>query len=258
VEQVRQALEEKPAPVDAMVNVTGISPEYDELMKDIKESKLASAKQRKEDKAYAMIMAGVATMGGESPNAFTNIAKGQAAGLGMLQENRKQSAAEDARLMQMQGTVLRYKDANDIARQAQEDRKDYKDKLVELKTLQEKDTMSRADEERKRKIEADLDKKRNNLRGGLTQYEKMVLGGAESEYKNELAAASKIVLPDEQQAAIAKAEAKLAQAKANFERDPIVIKHKKALFPDIDWESMTKPTTIAAPKVDTTGFKRVK
>jgi hypothetical protein len=218
----------------------------------------ANAQQRKEDKAYAHIMAGLATAAGESPYALTNIAKGQMTGLGMMQEDRKQSAAEDARLMQLQGTVLRYKDANEIAKQAQEDRKDYKDKLLELKTLQEKDTMSRADEERKRKIEADLDKKRNNLMSGLTQYEKMVLGGAESEYKNELAAASKIVLPDEQQAAIAKAEAKLAQAKANFERDPIVIKHKKALFPDIDWESMTKPTTIAAPKVDTTGFKRVK
>lgn len=250
VGQVRQALEEKPAPVDAMGNVTGISPEYDELIKDIRESKLASAKQRKEDKAYAMIMAGVATMGGESPYALTNIAKGQAAGLGMLQENRKQSAAEDARLMQMQGTVLRYKDANLIAKEAAKERAAYLTKLNEINELNANTNKTSKEEEHLRKVEADAEKKRSGLLHSLTEYQKFEMSGPEAEYKAELAAAGKIVLPEEQNAAFAKAEAKLAKAKAMLERNPVVIKHRKAISPDVDWEALAKN----APPISFDGY----
>ena len=256
---VMSSLSEKPEEPFPKVDVSGVAPdEYAELMKEIREAKTVSAKQRKEDKAYAMIMAGLATMGGESPNALTNIAKGQAAGLGMLQENRKQSAAEDARLMQMQGTVLRYKDAALLAKEAQEQRSDYRKSLVELKEAQLKQDKDNKDLDRERKIEADLEKKRRNIEVGLQTFEKMHMADAEVQYKALMTEASKAVLPEEKAALEAKANAVLQDARLKFETNPIVKKQRKTLYPEIDWDAYSTQFKPTAPVADTTGFKRVK
>jgi soluble lytic murein transglycosylase-like protein len=232
VEEVRRSLEDAPAPVDPMGNVTGISPEYDQLMQELRESKLASAKQRKEDKAYANIMAGVATMGGESTNALVNIAKGQAAGLGMLQENRKQSAAEDARTLQMQGTVLRYKDAALLAKQAQQDRDEYrKDKLALEKQIA-KDNKSGKDEQLIAKKQADLNQRRKDIENGLRLYGDSQMRQAKVFADSRYAAAKNAVLEDDQRRLMAEGDKILNDAEMRLQNDPIYVKGMNEIFAD--------------------------
>lgn len=247
-----------PAPVDQMGNVTGISPEYDELIKELKEQKIASAKQRKEDKAYAMIMAGLATMGGESPNALTNIAKGQAAGLSMLQENRKQSAAEDAKTLQMQGTVLRYKDAALLAKEAQSQTMDYKNRLAEIRELEAKSNKDNKEQEHLRKLEADADKKKANVQKSLEYHEKLHLDTAKVQYQKLMDQAKDAVLPEVQAKIVKQANQVLRDAEVKFNNDPVTKRFRKTLYPEIDWDNYSMPSPTTEPVIDTTGFKRVK
>jgi hypothetical protein len=230
--EVRQGLEEAPAPVNAAGDVTGVPSEYDELMREIRESKLASAKQRKEDKAYANIMAGVATMGGESTNALVNIAKGQAAGLGMLQENRKQSAAEDARLLQMQGTVLRYKDAALLTKQAQQDRDDYRKEKLALEKLIAKDNKTDKDQRAIDRGQAQADKRKKDIETGLRLYGDSQMRQAKVQAESRYAAAKNAVLPADQARLTAEGDKILMDAEDALQRDPIYVKGMNEIFGD--------------------------
>ena len=257
VAEVNESLKDAPAPVDPMGNVTGISPEYDKLMEKFTKQEEANAKQRKEDKAYAMIMSGVATMGGESSNALVNIAKGQAAGLGMLQDSRKQSAAEDARLMQMQGTVLRYKDAALLAKQAQQDRDEYrKDKLALEKQIA-KDNKSGKDEQLIAKRQADLDRRRRDIENGLRLYGDSQMRQAKVFADSRYAAAKIAVLEDDQRRLMAEGDKILNDAEMRLQNDPIYVKGMREIFADTGID-FTPPKLVAPPKSDTTGFTRVK
>ena len=227
------AKEEEPPAGDKGGNVTSISPEYDQLIKDIRDSKTASEKQRKEDKAYAMLMAGLATMGGESPNALTNIAKGQAVGLGMFQESRKQSAAEDARLMQMQGTVLRYKDAALLAKEAQNQTLDLRRDRLKLEQLIAKDNKTAKDLEHQRNLAADVEKKRAGVQRSLDYHERMHFDNAKLQYGKLMEQAEKAVLPKDRDALAAQANRILTEAQAKFNNDPVTKKFRKELFPEI-------------------------
>jgi len=255
--EVNEILKEKPS-VNAADNAADTSSEYDKLMQEIRESKLASAKQRKEDKAYANIMAGVATMGGESTNALVNIAKGQAAGLGMLQENRKQSAAEDARLLQMQGTVLRYKDAALLAKQAQQDRDEYRRDKLELDKLIAKDNKSTKDLQAIDRGIAQNDRRRRDVENGLRLYGDSQMRQAKVLAESRYAAAKNAVLPEEQARLMAEGDKFVSDAEAALQRDPIFIKGMREIFSETGID-FTPPKPPAPPKpVDTTGFKRVK
>ena len=257
IAEVAESLKDAPAPVDPMGNVTGISPEYDKLMEKFTKQEEANAKQRKEDKAYAMIMSGVATMGGESSNALVNIAKGQAAGLGMLQDSRKQSAAEDARLMQMQGTVLRYKDAALLAKQAQQDRDEYrKDKLALEKQIA-KDNKSGKDEQLIAKRQADLDRRRRDIENGLRLYGDSQMRQAKVFADSRYAAAKIAVLEDDQRRLMAEGDKILNDAEMRLQNDPIYVKGMREIFADTGID-FTPPKLVAPPKSDTTGFTRVK
>jgi hypothetical protein len=236
-----------PPAVDQMGNVTGPTA-YDNLMATLDKQAQAVAQQRKEDRAYANIMAGLATMAGESPNAMTNIAKGQMAGVAYGSEARKQSAAEDARIMQLQGSVLRYKDANDIAREAKKETSAYYKKRAEIEELNANTNKTAKEEEHLRRLEDDAEKKRRNLDAGLTAYLRTESSGIQAKYKAKLAATKDIIDPDKKEKALADAEDWLATAEANLERNPVVLGHKKALYPDIDWDKVAPPV---APKVKT-------
>ena len=240
------------------VEVGGLpTDDYAELMKEIKEAKTASAKQRKEDKAYAMIMAGLATMGGESPNALTNIAKGQATGLGMLQENRKQSAAEDAKLLQMQGTVLRYKDAALLAKAAQDQAFDYRNTLNDLKRQQLKQDKDAKDAERERKTEADLEKKRAGLERSFAKLKELHFEMPMLQYKELMSQAGKAVLDTDREKIEAKANQILVDAQKSFQNNPIARDYEKLLYPEIDFDAVRSKQSAPPPIIDTTGFKRV-
>jgi hypothetical protein len=219
------------------------SDDYANYFAGLKTQEEALAKQRKEDKALSLMMTGAAIAAGESPNAFTNVGKGVAFGLGHYADARKQNAMEEARINQAKGTGLRYKTERDYQKDALAQRKDYQEDLIELRRLQEKDNKTKADEALAVKKEADVEKKRNNMMHSLTEYQKMVMSGPEAEYKAELASAAKLVLPEQQAEAAAKAEAKLAQARAKLERDPIVMQHRKTINPSIDWDEVVKRTT---------------
>jgi hypothetical protein len=232
VAEVNESLKDAPAPVDPMGNVTGISPEYDQLMKDIRDSKTASGKQRKEDKAYAMIMSGLATMGGESSNALVNIAKGQAAGLGMLQDSRKQSAAEDARLLQMQGTVLRYKDAALLAKQAQQDRDEYRRDKLELDRLIAKDSKSEKDQRAIDRSQELVNKRKKDVENGLRLYGDSQMRQAKVLAESRYAAAKTAVLEEDQRRLMAEGDKILSDAEANLQRDPIYVKGMNEIFAD--------------------------
>lgn len=241
------------------VDVSGLpTDEYAELMKEIREAKTASAKQKKEDKAYAMIMAGLATMGGESPNALTNIAKGQATGLGMLQENRKQSAAEDAKLLQMQGTVLRYKDAALLAKEAQNQTIDYRNRMAELKELQLKQDKDQKDLERERKIASDLEKERVGLERNFAKLKELHFEMPMLQYKELMSQAGKAVLPEERDALEARANGILMDAQDSFRNDPIAQRYERLLYPEIDFDTVRKPPPAPPPALDTSKFKVVK
>jgi len=246
VEEVRRSLEDAPVPVDALGNVTGISPEYDKLMEKFSKQEEANAKQRKEDKAYAMIMSGVATMGGESPNALVNIAKGQAAGLGMLQDSRKQSAAEDARLMQMQGTVLRYKDAALLAKEAQTQTFDYKNTLNDLKRQQLKQDKDSKDAERERKIEGDLEKKRAGLERSFAKMKELHFDMPMLQYKELMSQAGKAVIPEDREKIEERANKILIEAQKSFQNNPIARGYEKLLYPEIDFDAV-RPKSPALP-----------
>jgi soluble lytic murein transglycosylase-like protein len=250
-------LQEKPKP-DAADNAPETLSEYDKLMQELRESKLASAKQRKEDKAYANIMAGVATMGGESSNALVNIAKGQAAGLGMLQENRKQSAAEDARILQMQGTVLRYKDAALLAKEAQKDRVELQKARIKLEERIANDSKS---EKNERAIDRDLTRasnRRTQLESGLRLYSDSQMRQAKVLAESRYTAAKNAVLEEDQRRLMAEGDKILSDAEANLQRDPIYVQGLNELFGDTGI-NFTPPKPLPPPKpVDTTGFKRVK
>jgi hypothetical protein len=157
---------------------------------------------------------------------------------------------EEARINQAKGTGLRYKSEREYQRDALEQRREAQGEVLELRRLMEKDNKSKADEDRLVKIEAGLEKKRNNMMHSLTEYQKMVMSGPEAEYKAELASAAKLVLPEQQAEAAAKAEAKLAQARAKLERDPIVMQHRKTINPSIDWDALAKN----APHLTFEGF----
>jgi len=254
---VNEALNEKPVDFPK-VEVGGIpTDDYAELMKEIKEAKTASAKQRKEDKAYANIMSGLATMGGESPNAFTNIAKGQMVGLGMLQENRKQSAAEDAKLLQMQGTVLRYKDAALLAKAAQDQTIDYRNRLADLREQQLKQDKDAKSAETERKIEADLEKKRANLQRSYDRLKELHFEMPMLQYKELMGQAGKAVLPEERDALETKANKILIDAQKSFQNNPMARDYEKLLFPEIDFDVYYSKQSTPPPIIDTTGFKRV-
>jgi len=262
ISEAISALSQQPAPptpVDQAGNATGISPEYDELMKDLKEQKIASAKQRKEDKAYAMIMAGLATMGGESSNALTNIAKGQATGLGMLQENRKQSAAEDAKILQMQGTVLRYKDAALLASEAQKQREDYRKKDLELKEQIANDNKTAKSEKLLQDKQNAKDRAEAKLREGLRLHSDSQLRKAKVLAEARYAAAKNAVLPEEQAKLMAEGDKILSDAEDALLSDPIYVKGMKELFEGtgIDFAA-PKPAVAPPPAIDTSKFKLVK
>ena len=229
--------EEAPAAVDPMGNVTGISPEYEKLMEKLGKQEEANAKQRKEDKAYSIIMAGLATMGGESPNALTNIAKGQATGLGMLQENRKQAAAEDARILQMQGTVLRYKDAALLAKEAQNQTFEYKNTLNDLKRQQLKQDKDAKDAERERKTEADLEKKRAGLERSFAKLKELHFEIPMLQYKELMSQAEKMVVPEDANKIKAEANAILMEAQKSFQNNPVARDYEKLLYPEIDFDA---------------------
>jgi|APGre2960657404_1045060.scaffolds.fasta_scaffold00901_7 hypothetical protein len=247
---VNEALNATPEEPFPPVEVGGIpTDDYAELMKEIKEAKTASAKQRKEDKAYAMIMAGLATMGGESPNALTNIAKGQAAGLGMLQENRKQSAAEDAKLLQMQGTVLRYKDAALLAKEAQNQTIDYRNRLADLREQQLKQDKDAKSAETERKIEADLEKKRANLERSFAKLKELHFEMPMLQYKELMSQAGKAVLDTDREKIEAKANQILVDAQKSFQNNPIARDYEKLLYPEIDFDAVrSKQSESSSPK----------
>jgi soluble lytic murein transglycosylase-like protein len=224
---------EAEAPVDQMGNVTGISPEYDNLIKKFGEREEANTKQRKEDKAYAIIMSGLATMGGESPNALTNIAKGQMAGLGMLQENRKQNAAEDARLMQMQGTVLRYKDAALLAKEAQTQTLELRRDRLRLEQSIAKDNKTAKDLEHQRNLTADVEKKRAGVQRSLDYHERMHFDNVKLQYGKLMDQIKDAVLQKDKDVLTAKANRMLTEAQAKFDNDPVTKKFRKELFPEI-------------------------
>jgi len=249
---------EAEAPVDQMGNVTGISPEYDKLMEKFSKQEEANAKQRKEDKAYAMIMAGLATMGGESPNALTNIAKGQMAGLGMLQENRKQSAAEDARLMQMQGTVLRYKDAALLAKEAQTQTLELRRDRLKLDQLIAKENKTAKELELQRKLAKDVEDKRAGVQRSMDYHEKMHFENAKLQYGKLMEQAEKAVLPADAEKLRNQANQVLVQAQNKFNNSPVTKRFRKELFPEIPEDEYSSQEPSAPPIIDTTGFKRVK
>lgn len=231
LDDVFAALNEKPVEPFPPVDVAGLpTDDYAELMKEIKEAKTASAKQRKEDKAYAMIMAGLATMGGESPNALVNIAKGQATGLGMLQENRKQSAAEDAKLLQMQGTVLRYKDAALLASEAQKQREDYRKRDLELKEQIASDNRTAKGEKLLQDKQNAKDRAEAKLRESLRFHSESQMRKAKVLADARYAAAKSAVLPEEQAKLIAEGDKFLSDAENALLSDPIYLKGMKELF----------------------------
>jgi soluble lytic murein transglycosylase-like protein len=255
---VSEALNATPEEPFPPVDVGGLpTDDYAELMKEIRDAKTASAKQRKEDKAYAMIMAGLATMGGESPNALTNIAKGQATGLGMLQENRKQAAAEDAKLLQMQGTVLRYKDAALLAKEAQNQTFEYKNTLNDLKRQQLKQDKDAKDAERERKTEADLEKKRAGLERSFAKLKELHFEMPMLQYKELMSQAGKAVLDTDREKIEAKANQILVDAQKSFQNNPIARDYEKLLYPEIDFDAVRSKQSAPPPIIDTTGFKRV-
>jgi hypothetical protein len=235
---------EKVKPPVPKVDVAGVEKDdYANYFAGLATQEENLAKQRKEDKALSLMMTGAAIAAGESPDAFTNIGKGTAFGLGHYSDARKQNAIEEARINQAKGTGLRYKTEREYQKDALAQRKDYQEDLIELRKLQEKDNKTKADEALAVKKEADVEKKRNNMMHSLTEYQKMAMSGPEAEYKAELASAAKLVLPEQQAEAAAKAEAKLAQARAKLERDPIVMQHRKTINPSIDWDEVVKRTT---------------
>jgi uncharacterized protein (DUF849 family) len=205
-----------------------------------------------------MIMSGLATMGGESQNALTNIAKGQMAGLGMLQENRKQAAAEDARLMQMQGTVLRYKDAALLAKEAQTQTIEYKNTLNDLKRQQLKQDKDAKDAENQRKIEADLEKKRSGLERSFAKLKELHFEMPMLQYKELMAQAGKAVIPEDREKIEERANQILMDAQKSFQNNPIARDYEKLLYPEIDFDSARSKQSAPPPVQDTTGFKRVK
>jgi len=246
LDDVFAALNEKPVDFPK-VEVDGLpTDDYAELMKEIKEAKTASAKQRKEDKAYAMIMAGLATMGGESPNALVNIAKGQAAGLGMLQENRKQSAAEDAKLLQMQGTVLRYKDAALLAKEAQSQREDYRKRDLDLREQIASDNRTAKGEKLLQDKQAAKDRAEAKLRESLRFHSDSQMRKAKVLADARYAAAKNAVLPDEQAKLIAEGDKILSDAEDALLSDPIYLKGMKELFKDTGID-FTAPKPPAPP-----------
>lgn len=256
IQEVMAGLNEKPEEPFPKIEVSGVEPdEYAELMKEIREAKTASAKQRKEDKAYAMIMAGLATMGGESPNALTNIAKGQATGLGMLQENRKQSAAEDAKLLQMQGTVLRYKDAALLAKEAQNQTIEYKNTLAELKRLQLDQNKDAKDAENQRKLEADAEKQRVGLERNFAKYRELYLDIPKLQYKELMDQADKAIVPEDKYALVARANKILMDAQNSFHNDPIAQRYERLLYPEIDFDAVRKPPP--APPAKSVSFDQL-
>jgi hypothetical protein len=243
-----EALNATPEEPSPPVDVAGLpTDDYAELMKEIKEAKTASAKQRKEDKAYAMIMAGLATMGGESPNALTNIAKGQAAGLGMLQENRKQSAAEDAKILQMQGTVLRYRDAALLASEAQKQREDYRKRDLELKEEIASDNRTAKGEKLLQDKQNAKDRAEAKLRESLRFHSDSHMRKAKVLADARYAAAKNAVLPDEQAKLIAEGDKILSDAEDALLSDPIYLKGMKELFKDtgIDFTASSPPAPPA-------------
>jgi hypothetical protein len=251
--------EEGASQANQIGKATGTSSEYDELIKELKQNQIAAANQRKEDKAYANIMAGLATMGGESPNAFTNIAKGQMTGLGMLQENRKLSAAEDARILQMRGSVLRYKDAALLATQAQQDRDDYRRDKLELEKLIAKENKSAKDQQAIDRGIALADRRRATVESGLRLYGESQMRQAKVQAESRYAAAKNAVLDEDRARLMAEGDKILTDAEANLQRDPIYVKGLNEIFGDtgITFTPLKQPPP-PAPKNDTTGFKRVK
>ncbi len=247
---VNEALNATPNEPFPKVEVDGLpDDDYAELMKEIKEAKAASAKQRKEDKAYAMIMAGLATMGGESPNALTNIAKGQAAGLGMLQENRKQAAAEDAKLLQMQGTVLRYKDAALLAKAAQDQTIDYRNRLADFKEQQLKQDKDAKDLERERRTADDLVQKRASLQRSYDRLKELHFEIPMLQYKELMAQAKNAVIDTDREKLEAKANAVIENAQKSFRNNPMARDYEKLLFPDIDFDAYySKQPESSSPK----------
>jgi hypothetical protein len=250
---------EKPtAPVDQMGNVTGPS-EWDTLQADLRNQSAAIAKQRKEDRAYANIMAGLATMAGESPNAMTNIAKGQMTGMAYGSEARKQAAAEDARVMQMQGTVLRYKDAHMLAKEAQKDRDAFKQADLALKRQMAEDNKTAKDEKLILDKQAAKDRAEAKLKEGLRLHADSQTRKAKNLAEARYAAAKAAVLPDEHARLMAEGDKFLNDAEEALQSDPIYIKGMRELFEGtgIDFTPQ-KPSAPASKPLDTTGFKRVK
>jgi hypothetical protein len=205
-----------------------------------------------------MIMAGLATMGGESPNALTNIAKGQMAGLGMLQENRKQSAAEDARLMQMQGTVLRYKDAALLAKEAQTQTLELRRDRLKLDQLIAKENKTAKELELQRKLAKDVEDKRAGVQRSMDYHEKMHFENAKLQYGKLMEQAEKAVLPADAEKLRNQANQVLMQAQNKFNNSPVTKKFRKELFPEIPEDEYSSQEPSAPPIIDTTGFKRVK
>lgn len=220
--------------------------EYDILMQKLNKRQDALDAQRKEDKAYAHIMSGLATMGGESPDAFTNIAKGQMAGLSMLQENRKQSAAEDARLLQMQGTVLRYKDANLLAKEAQKDRDDFRNRDLALREQMARDNKTAKDEKLIADKQVARDRAEAKLREGLRLHADSHMRKAKVLAEARYAAAKNAVLPEEQAKLMAEGDRILSEAEDALQSDPIYVKGMTELFSDTG-VSFAPPKQPAAP-----------
>ena len=73
----------------------------------------ALGKQRLEDRNMALLSAGLAMLGGESPYAFTNIGKGGLSGVSYLSEANKQRAAQQAALDKNRVAAMHYANLGD-------------------------------------------------------------------------------------------------------------------------------------------------
>ena len=232
------------------------SSEYTKLLNKLAQQQRKYETTRREDKAYEMIMAGLATMAGESPDAFTNIAKGQGVGLGLHYENRKNNAAEDARLMQLEGTVLGHKDRASLAHSQHLSVKEQKKERLALeKFIAENSVIAKA-AELDRKSTADAVNARQKSIDALAAMKDHYYSTATIQYKEMMATAASLVVPAEQEAMINRAKKILDDAASEFTADPVVKSLRKKLYPEINFD-LVKPIPLPKP-YDTTKFKVVK
>ena len=102
----------KPSALSAAVP-TPEENQFATFFKKLDQSEAALQKQRAEDKNMALLSAGLAMLGGESPYAFTNIGKGGLSGVSYLSEANKQRAAQQAALDKNRVAAMHYQNIGD-------------------------------------------------------------------------------------------------------------------------------------------------